>query len=1330
MSKRRFELIEGTSSKFWEIEEAGTELLIAWGKIGTAGQSQTKSFASESKAQEAAAKLVKEKTAKGYAEVETDSPPKPAKAEPAKAEPAKAEPAKGAPAKGAPKSEAAAPSSPASEATSQASTATDASSAIPPHATKARPTSRPSFDARALYASIRKAVVKQKLSDYPHLGPVLSAFASPELPAAFDLGALTFLDYGYYDEKTQKHTDVLPWAFELAFALGGPSGTIDVFFSRWARDEASGDFWPHIEPSFLALLPEEDLAALHAIGRERMVGKSLRQRMAIAFLFEDLPLISALVPEMLQSSFAAWSILVGVHLRDLEVLDRLVAHFRPKYGRDLARALSHPDVLAVLGPAAGRYYSLRFEEEPNKHLVNEAAAAASPEAARFFAAHLDHKLVTKTASKFFTDHKELGRAALLPVALGKSKAAGLAGALALQLGLETKPAAAPATAVELAEASELPEWLRTPRWLTQKPEPKKAPEKKKEKKDKETSAVAVAPVRVPFVMEEAMRKASLTISSLYEQRIAAPAVLLGEVSSLPVSAAARKRFGSRPYWFFSTDHADQSTLFDTHPEPDVSGPEVDEIMSFLTEQSGDSSYVLQSHIGSTSSIDFGFHSGIDVARAAQSFEADGFRVLRQTAWPLPNAASAVPQQVVRPQGDARFVEVLTNPRNRVFRGWVTDIVERSDGSSTHTTVGTLSAIFDTMSDDAVIRVLPLLPAGSGDVATAQYLAARFGDDEARQDAALAGAARLGRSEGLLALAEAGVASTALATPYAKLLLGKRAPTFAKRWLAKHLAHAVAGLVPAALRGSDVDAGLAGLRMLAATHRDEVLRLSSLHGKEATEAIEEALSRDAFDDVPKKIPALPPFAHPSLHPPLLLRASGHALPESAVVSLLTMLAFSRAESPYAGVLAARELLEPRSADAFAWSLFSQWEAGGRDGNDWVLLSVGHLGGDECARKLTPKIRAWPGESAHAAAVKGLDALATIGSDIALMYLHGIAQKLKFKGLQEKARQKIDEIAEARGLSAAELSDRLVPDLNLDADGSRVLDFGARSFRVIFDETLKPHLKDGSGKVLSDLPKPGKADDAAKAKEATEIWKGLKADSKAIAQQEVLRLEQIMCMQRRIDPQAFATFFVEHPLVIHLTKRLIWGAYRDGTLLSCFRVAEDRSYADADDAAYTVPEGATVGLVHRLELPPEAGAKLGQILGDYELLQPFDQLSRATYTVTDAEKSGSSITRPTFKAKLGKLLGLENRGWRKGPAEDAGWVWRMEKALPGGIIVELPLGTGANDGGICMGWMEGTPTEQAITGFTLRGVRDHRPEKIESVSPVLMSELLRDIELLRE
>jgi DNA ligase 1 len=65
---RRFELADGTSSKFWEIAIQGCDMTVRFGRIGTAGQTKTKAFASESAAAQEAEKLTAEKTGKGYRE--------------------------------------------------------------------------------------------------------------------------------------------------------------------------------------------------------------------------------------------------------------------------------------------------------------------------------------------------------------------------------------------------------------------------------------------------------------------------------------------------------------------------------------------------------------------------------------------------------------------------------------------------------------------------------------------------------------------------------------------------------------------------------------------------------------------------------------------------------------------------------------------------------------------------------------------------------------------------------------------------------------------------------------------------------------------------------------------------------------------------------------------------------------------------------------------------------------------------------------------------------------------------------------------------------------
>jgi uncharacterized protein (TIGR02996 family) len=65
---RTFNFTDAKSHKFWNIELKGKSLTVTYGRIGTAGQTQTKSFADEAKTLKEHDKLVREKLSKGYVE--------------------------------------------------------------------------------------------------------------------------------------------------------------------------------------------------------------------------------------------------------------------------------------------------------------------------------------------------------------------------------------------------------------------------------------------------------------------------------------------------------------------------------------------------------------------------------------------------------------------------------------------------------------------------------------------------------------------------------------------------------------------------------------------------------------------------------------------------------------------------------------------------------------------------------------------------------------------------------------------------------------------------------------------------------------------------------------------------------------------------------------------------------------------------------------------------------------------------------------------------------------------------------------------------------------
>lgn len=70
---RHFIYQDEKSHKFWAVEQQGNELHISWGKVGTNGQNQVKSFADAAAAEKAELKLIAEKVKKGYVEQAKDN---------------------------------------------------------------------------------------------------------------------------------------------------------------------------------------------------------------------------------------------------------------------------------------------------------------------------------------------------------------------------------------------------------------------------------------------------------------------------------------------------------------------------------------------------------------------------------------------------------------------------------------------------------------------------------------------------------------------------------------------------------------------------------------------------------------------------------------------------------------------------------------------------------------------------------------------------------------------------------------------------------------------------------------------------------------------------------------------------------------------------------------------------------------------------------------------------------------------------------------------------------------------------------------------------------
>lgn len=553
---------------------------------------------------------------------------------------------------------------------------------------------------------------------------------------------------------------------------------------------------------------------------------------------------------------------------------------------------------------------------------------------------------------------------------------------------------------------------------------------------------------------------------------------------------------------------------------------------------------------------------------------------------------------------------------------------------------------------------------------------------------------------------------------------------ARSWFGRYGIAAGLLLVPDAVGqpGPARRAAEQALRLVASTEGAEAVltAVAAEHGDGAAEIVAEALATDPLENaLPARMPALPSWVQPAVLPQILL-TSGEALPEEAVRHVLTMLALSKPADPYPGLAVVAEACRADSLAAFAWALFEEWRQAAMPAKEsWILHALGPLGNDETVRRLTPILRDWPGEGAHHRAVEGLTVLAEIGSDVALMHLHGVAQRVKFKALKVRAQEKISEVAEGLGLTGEQLSDRLVPDLGLDPDGTTVVDYGPRRFTVGFDEQLRPFVLDAEGKRRKDLPAPGVRDDQELAPAERKRFTALKKDVRTIASDQIRRLEAAMVTQRSWTAAEFRELFVQHPLVWHLVRRLVWLAEADGSV-TAFRVAEDRSFADVDDDAFTLADDATVRLAHPLHLG-DAVPQWSELFADYEILQPFPQLGRPVLRLAPEEVTANRLHRfEGCTVPVGRLLGLTKRGWERGAPQDAGVERWFSKPLAEGCHLVIAL-----DEGIAVGVVDMFPDQTFETVWLDTEPGDHwssrqYPLRFGDLDPVAVSELLADLE----
>jgi hypothetical protein len=430
---------------------------------------------------------------------------------------------------------------------------------------------------------------------------------------------------------------------------------------------------------------------------------------------------------------------------------------------------------------------------------------------------------------------------------------------------------------------------------------------------------------------------------------------------------------------------------------------------------------------------------------------------------------------------------------------------------------------------------------------------------------------------------------------------------------------------------------------------------------------------------------------------------------------------------------RRTLTEKSRDDFAMYLLDRWQDKDFHGSyGWILGALGALGGDRTVLALAPLLRAWPksSETGRRRAIDALSVFRDIGSDTALQALMGLRQKAVAPSVMEAAVRLLQTAARDRGLSVSELADRITPTCGLDARGTRQWSYGPRTFTLHIDDHFGLRVRDAKGEILSELPPASPGDDPALVEAARRDWHVVSGQLEEALRVQSLRLEQDMIEGRRWPADAWTRLLQRHPLMVHFTRRLLWGIYApDGAFVLGFRTAEDQSLVDIDDKEVRLPKDALVGVAHPAHLDErQRNAWIGHF-ADYQIIAPFPQLGRTLHTPSADEIEATAITR--FKA-TGFYSGvirdvLVRKGWDRDPSIMRQFYDRTFKG-------DRVRASATLDPGVSAGYAKYDVKDQTIPTVKFFVEGEKGPEvalRIGDVPKVAFSEALLDLyELLAE
>ncbi|MEL7061165.1 MAG: DUF4132 domain-containing protein, partial [Acidobacteriota bacterium] len=344
-----------------------------------------------------------------------------------------------------------------------------------------------------------------------------------------------------------------------------------------------------------------------------------------------------------------------------------------------------------------------------------------------------------------------------------------------------------------------------------------------------------------------------------------------------------------------------------------------------------------------------------------------------------------------------------------------------------------------------------------------------------------------------------------------------------------------------------------------------------------------------------------------------------------------------------VRAGFDLLDPASRAALAVGVLELW-LGSEPSGSAKLAGLGSfsaaIGGSE---RIVSRIDSviWRDAKTRTPRARALvRLLAAIDQPAALRALLNLRATMRTASVRKEAAEALEELAQARGWTAADLDDWMLPHLGFDAEATTRVGEPPRAMRL-----------DPNSLNLEWLDGPG--DEA----ERKHLQKQLRAAWKS----QTRRFEEAMVGGRSWTVMDWRERFIEHPWATWLCRRLIWRHEGDAGAAASFRPTQDGAI-DADGTSIELPSAGRVQLAHRLLLEDRVADAWSRQIANRSFAPLFDQLRPAHRLGTQLE-GVRMVELPSAEwidvnfAKAQRVL--RQRGYTRGRSYDDGRLFRFVK-----------------------------------------------------------------------